>query len=1585
MRFIWLVLGIIGITLYLNSEIYGEIHDIKPRLIHYSAFHHKKKPAMVVHTSSQFQKLVASWQERKENQGVSDVWKSQMPQAESQTFRRGLPELSARHRSYTWMPKLVVAPLQQNIPSVHVNRLSKSKWLLGSLEKSKSNRRGRGSSSLRKGFIDFHWKRKPNGYLMRLQNKGLSKRTPKNTVRISLQNKQRYKRDVFDIRTTFSPIQPVTTMIAKANIDAPNLQFPIKRIFSYVGVGFRLDLPPDVFYDKIDGNSRNMHLELLTSHQKPIFSNSWIRFNQFTQQIYGFPLEGNNHLYIFHLKGTNSRGNYALNTIRVYVSSIPLIYNHDVTLCTSITLSAYARDAQLRIRLAEAIATYFFDTSVENVWIRKFQKGCLSITFRQLPTEDTCDFDAIDTINKKLFENGKVNPNLEKALRGITYIVGANFTDSAACTRHSKEDESPDLTWLKAVAPIVILLVIVAIPTGISCAVSREGRRRQALMRQMQDKKLREDEETILQQAAEYRRQCQLDDENDLEGCHSVPKWQSEDEEDPALFGRIAGAIIPTVLLDTVNRGTEILEMIGGSSLGAAAGAASKSMSVAASQLNPAQLLDIRNTVPGSQGNAICVSSEKSKKSLFKYKLKRMANLMRNPLEIELPATPSTSGSNDKQAHEAPKYYTQSQPSQANRSLLPRIRSMFRSEDTTKSMNGQEIALAGRPSIRSRLSSLFNNRLSFSSEGKVQDTSFISPQLCNGFVASSRFNESCKQDYGDLFDDEAVSLDGKDRLGGSENLKQSKRRFIASIISAGKQLVNEGRKLNLKTKMSFRKTDLTTNSDLDSTSSSRIHTARTFTPRDSCALESIDPLGCHVDNPMLDIQPQGSSYYGFEDKESLEVSIIDSEIRHSHLNYDPQVTSLYKNVSHHSNLSKAEICPINHIIADQCTRSPENSEANSAIMNGSDNNRDSPDFKTWVSIKPKPAAPSILPKSKLKPNLVSNLLRPSAEQTYDNAARLIRGNLLGKEDDRRQHINSTKRNRRLALLHYDPRTDSWYDSSPKAEDRCRSSMDDESSETDEETMYDPMATGEYLTDFSSRSQDLKFLKTMEEWQLSGYAWTPVIDEIIEDPETIAERTRTLPDESYCFQYPGTNLHSGVMEKKAKKELQWSPLLPVRDLTENSRRNLNVRDEDNKEFIAISYKGQSDTVKEENRHESEAGESKCMPQLSVSDEDRGYIQEEVCPDRRRRRKRGDAFFYVANKDVISLRREHDTLQQNSPQDFLPSPVHVIPRRKLSQNSVSIENSPKNSKGREHKRFFLERQRRVEICDTAEHLEESSSDMSSVSKIQHNPLSMIDEEYDREDAKTCVDKRNTNCSSQIVPDLVSRKSIDGTVQLSCTCVTELNSPQYVTYAKRGETGTSLPALESELPAVSTSHQEAFHKQGTEFPQLSNSISFRRHSTPSIESCGSYEKYYYDASDYSTPPEEDQSTGAGVRKESKRPYIGRGRAKECTSRIFQEMSPMLRRYSTNTMPSKGKVASDRKTKKLKESESSKTLFGKLGEGNFVQTLHFKLKKKETKMQDAQSPIFYQEDIEKVGVNKDSPLNVLKNRLNLFGAQIK
>eukprot|EP00794_Sanderia_malayensis_P014401 gene14401-15900_t len=110
----------------------------------------------------------------------------------------------------------------------------------------------------------------------------------------------------------FSSIHVVTSTLVYSN--APQARKTIPQLTVTTAEYFTYEIPSNLFHDSIDGNTRDLSLQLRTSTSNVLSRSSWMQFDAKTQTMYGiltsdqFPATSFTRKFQYLLTATNSRG-----------------------------------------------------------------------------------------------------------------------------------------------------------------------------------------------------------------------------------------------------------------------------------------------------------------------------------------------------------------------------------------------------------------------------------------------------------------------------------------------------------------------------------------------------------------------------------------------------------------------------------------------------------------------------------------------------------------------------------------------------------------------------------------------------------------------------------------------------------------------------------------------------------------------------------------------------------------------------------------------------------------------------------------------------------------------------------------------------------------------------------------------------------------------------------------------------------------------------------------------------------------------------------------------------------------------------
>ena len=306
-------------------------------------------------------------------------------------------------------------------------------------------------------------------------------------------------------------------------------------------------------------STEDIDYQLVTEDKKTLFLNSWIKYKWATNEIYGFPLEGNEGVSIFYIK-IISDGHLGYQEIRIYTSPSSNDFLHQVEVCTQVkTVNHLLNRLDTRYVLVEMLARVLMKTFPRNLHLRGFKGHCFTLSFANVDQGVKCNRDGIEKLKNRLFDSSEmsVSERFASEMSILIDVTSANLTLYGACVSKEHVGSGQKWAWLKSVAPAVVLATIIGIPVGIACYVGRNVQRRQNRMLQQQDRFLKVEEKRRIARAKEYQKGCGLDKASFDSGISEVPPdathWKTsmdENIEGVIVFHKALDEYIPQVLLE---------------------------------------------------------------------------------------------------------------------------------------------------------------------------------------------------------------------------------------------------------------------------------------------------------------------------------------------------------------------------------------------------------------------------------------------------------------------------------------------------------------------------------------------------------------------------------------------------------------------------------------------------------------------------------------------------------------------------------------------------------------------------------------------------------------------------------------------------------------------------------------------------------------------------------------------------------------------------------------------------------------------------------------------------------------------------
>ena len=203
-------------------------------------------------------------------------------------------------------------------------------------------------------------------------------------------------------------------------------------------------VPFDTFYDTDDGDTRNLHLVLLTESKQPVGLRSWVQLDSSKQIIYGYPRIDESRpiqkIYRYLLAATDKAGYSTTTPLKIEVTGDVPSVSYVLTMNGVTTISQYTPLIVQEITLIKGIGSFFDDFAINNMaYARNIDSFTFKWSFCSMKTAP-CDCSRIQNVRSRL-----------TSLQDLKRIFGSEFTVTSHITEHMisvcSHTQSPELRY----------------------------------------------------------------------------------------------------------------------------------------------------------------------------------------------------------------------------------------------------------------------------------------------------------------------------------------------------------------------------------------------------------------------------------------------------------------------------------------------------------------------------------------------------------------------------------------------------------------------------------------------------------------------------------------------------------------------------------------------------------------------------------------------------------------------------------------------------------------------------------------------------------------------------------------------------------------------------------------------------------------------------------------------------------------------------------------------------------------------------------------------------------------------------------
>ncbi len=260
-----------------------------------------------------------------------------------------------------------------------------------------------------------------------------------------------------------------------------------------------LQVPPDTFYDFEDGNSRNLKLLFMTVDGLTLPRNSWVKFNQETQTLYGMPLQAHEGKQDYIMAAIDSKGKIARDAFEILVVRRPheQKINHEFSVTLDADYKRFLLDVDKRIDIANRISKLYGDRDPSKMTVTRIAQGSVvyAWTNNSLPSEPCPVREIADLLSFLITKNNTLNRTLIDAMAPYK-VERAGATPYGACkatgmppketaqqpidepgrVETSRDTSNQDLL-ITTLVPALLIVLMLLIAGIIACVLYRRKRK----------------------------------------------------------------------------------------------------------------------------------------------------------------------------------------------------------------------------------------------------------------------------------------------------------------------------------------------------------------------------------------------------------------------------------------------------------------------------------------------------------------------------------------------------------------------------------------------------------------------------------------------------------------------------------------------------------------------------------------------------------------------------------------------------------------------------------------------------------------------------------------------------------------------------------------------------------------------------------------------------------------------------------------------------------------------------------------------------------------------------------------------------
>jgi len=270
----------------------------------------------------------------------------------------------------------------------------------------------------------------------------------------------------------------------------PQIRNPVDKLNVTAGELLQYQVPHDMCWDKENGGTRDLNLQLLTLTRLEVDSDNWLQFDTKNQEFVGVPLENDVGREEYQLVCSDSEGYSAIDGIEVSTLSRPFFEKFNVlfVFVFNDTLDDGPRLARSRVKLMKKIAKIFRDPDTSHIVLSKVDPVSYEVAWynKSLSSRDCPVEEIMETKNFLLHKDVTVRHRVVQAFEPQFHLADIKMLMLGSCLEVASppnpattvdpiHDLLPPQEYILAfVVPALIIVGMLLLAIIIACILHRK-------------------------------------------------------------------------------------------------------------------------------------------------------------------------------------------------------------------------------------------------------------------------------------------------------------------------------------------------------------------------------------------------------------------------------------------------------------------------------------------------------------------------------------------------------------------------------------------------------------------------------------------------------------------------------------------------------------------------------------------------------------------------------------------------------------------------------------------------------------------------------------------------------------------------------------------------------------------------------------------------------------------------------------------------------------------------------------------------------------------------------------------------------